>query len=38
MSFFLIINSKTIIFFKYASIIIISFQNFINKFISFIIV
>ena len=37
MSFSSIINSKTILFFKYASIIVISFQNFMNKFISFII-
>ena len=38
MIFSSIINSKIILFFKYASIIIISFQNFLNKSVSFIII
>ena len=37
MNFSLTINSKIILLFKYVLIIIISSQNFINKFISFII-
>ena len=37
MGFSSMINSKTILFFKYVSVIVISFQNFINKLISFII-